>query len=108
MFSITDKTTDILSREELDDAGVRDSISVASTDSFVSAAEVRGTLASSRNVYVLVIFLASKELFICSTLFSSVIVWFYERHLRFHTSYLYVYSVALLAAAPKTIPPGDE
>lgn len=35
-----DKTTDILSREELDDAGVRDSISVASTDSFVSAAEL--------------------------------------------------------------------
>lgn len=31
---------DILSREELDDACLRDSISIASTDSFVSAAEV--------------------------------------------------------------------
>ncbi|TNN88523.1 Mitoguardin-1 [Liparis tanakae] len=35
-----DKTTDMLSREELDDACVRDSISIASTDSFVSAAEL--------------------------------------------------------------------
>lgn len=32
---------DILAREEHDDACLRDSISIASTDSFVSAAEVR-------------------------------------------------------------------
>ncbi|XP_071377020.1 mitoguardin 1 [Centroberyx affinis] len=35
-----DKMADILSREELDDACLRDSISIASTDSFVSAAEL--------------------------------------------------------------------
>lgn len=33
--------SDILSQEEQDDACLRDSISIASTDSFVSAAEVR-------------------------------------------------------------------
>ncbi|KAM9322794.1 mitoguardin 1 [Pholidichthys leucotaenia] len=39
--SITqDKATDILSREELDETCLRDSISIASTDSFVSAAEL--------------------------------------------------------------------
>uniref|UniRef100_A0AAQ5YB56 Mitoguardin 1 n=1 Tax=Amphiprion ocellaris TaxID=80972 RepID=A0AAQ5YB56_AMPOC len=35
-----DKMNDVLSREELDDVGLRDSISIASTDSFVSAAEL--------------------------------------------------------------------
>ncbi|XP_028283050.1 mitoguardin 1 [Parambassis ranga] len=35
-----DKMADILCREELDDACLRDSISIASTDSFVSAAEL--------------------------------------------------------------------
>ncbi|XP_071348833.1 mitoguardin 1 [Trachinotus anak] len=35
-----DKMVDILSREELDDVCLRDSISIASTDSFVSAAEL--------------------------------------------------------------------
>ncbi|XP_018533586.1 mitoguardin 1 [Lates calcarifer] len=35
-----DKMADILAREELDDACLRDSISIASTDSFVSAAEL--------------------------------------------------------------------
>ncbi|XP_022613939.1 mitoguardin 1 [Seriola dumerili] len=35
-----DKMADILSREELDDVCLRDSISIASTDSFVSAAEL--------------------------------------------------------------------
>ncbi|XP_068427470.1 mitoguardin 1 [Clinocottus analis] len=35
-----DKMTDVLAREELDDACLRDSISIASTDSFVSAAEL--------------------------------------------------------------------
>lgn len=35
-----DKMSEVLSREELDDAGLRDSISIASTDSFVSAAEL--------------------------------------------------------------------
>ncbi|XP_034558621.1 mitoguardin 1 [Notolabrus celidotus] len=35
-----DKGTDILNREELDDACLRDSMSIASTDSFVSAAEL--------------------------------------------------------------------
>lgn len=39
--SLTDKMADILAREELDDACLRDSVSIASTDSFVSAAEVR-------------------------------------------------------------------
>ncbi|KAF7662591.1 hypothetical protein LDENG_00231810 [Lucifuga dentata] len=34
------KMADILAREELDDACIRDSISIASTDSFVSAAEL--------------------------------------------------------------------
>lgn len=35
-----DKMADILARDELDDACLRDSISIASTDSFVSAAEL--------------------------------------------------------------------
>ncbi|XP_034744304.1 mitoguardin 1 [Etheostoma cragini] len=35
-----DKMADILAREELDDACLRDSMSIASTDSFVSAAEL--------------------------------------------------------------------
>ncbi|XP_054452827.1 mitoguardin 1 [Anoplopoma fimbria] len=35
-----DKMTDILAREELDDSCLRDSMSIASTDSFVSAAEL--------------------------------------------------------------------
>ncbi|XP_070831121.1 mitoguardin 1 [Chaetodon trifascialis] len=35
-----DKMADVLAREELDDACLRDSISIASTDSFVSAAEL--------------------------------------------------------------------
>lgn len=35
-----DKTADILASEEMDDACLRDSISIASTDSFVSAAEL--------------------------------------------------------------------
>lgn len=35
-----DKMADILAREDLDDACLRDSISIASTDSFVSAAEL--------------------------------------------------------------------
>uniref|UniRef100_A0A8C9WZC7 Mitoguardin 1 n=1 Tax=Sander lucioperca TaxID=283035 RepID=A0A8C9WZC7_SANLU len=35
-----DKMADILAREELDDAYLRDSMSIASTDSFVSAAEL--------------------------------------------------------------------
>ncbi|CAJ1072827.1 mitoguardin 1 [Xyrichtys novacula] len=35
-----DKVVEILSREELDDACLRDSMSIASTDSFVSAAEL--------------------------------------------------------------------
>lgn len=38
--SIQDKVADILSREDLDDTCVRDSVSIASTDSFVSAAEM--------------------------------------------------------------------
>uniref|UniRef100_A0A3Q1F596 Mitoguardin 1 n=1 Tax=Acanthochromis polyacanthus TaxID=80966 RepID=A0A3Q1F596_9TELE len=38
--STHNKMTDALSREELDDACLRDSISIASTDSFVSAAEL--------------------------------------------------------------------
>lgn len=37
-FSVTDKMADDL---ELEDTCLRDSISIASTDSFVSAAEVR-------------------------------------------------------------------
>lgn len=37
----TDKAADILSREDMDDIFLRDSISIASNDSFVSAAEVR-------------------------------------------------------------------
>lgn len=39
-YSVSYTVADILSREELDDACLRDSISIASTDSFVSAAEV--------------------------------------------------------------------
>nr|XP_046263554.1 mitoguardin 1 [Scatophagus argus] len=38
--SSQDKMADILAQEELDDACLRDSISIASTDSFVSAAEL--------------------------------------------------------------------
>lgn len=45
LFFISDKMADILAREEPDDACLRDSISIASTDSFVSAAEVREALA---------------------------------------------------------------
>lgn len=40
LFCFPYTVADILSREELDDACLRDSISIASTDSFVSAAEV--------------------------------------------------------------------
>lgn len=40
LFPVTDKMAELLAREELDDACLRDSISIASTDSFVSAAEV--------------------------------------------------------------------
>ncbi|XP_069548653.1 mitoguardin 1 [Brachyistius frenatus] len=38
--NIQDKMADILAREELEDSGLRDSISIASNDSFVSAAEL--------------------------------------------------------------------
>ncbi|KAM3605372.1 uncharacterized protein V6R79_024541 [Siganus canaliculatus] len=38
--SSQDKMADLLAREELDDACLRDSVSIASTDSFVSAAEL--------------------------------------------------------------------
>lgn len=41
LFWSSDKMAEILAREEPDDACLRDSISIASTDSFVSAAEVR-------------------------------------------------------------------
>ena len=54
---------DVLSREELDDVCLRDSMSIASNDSFVSAAEVTtiGTInATYFNIYIL---LASQELF---------------------------------------------
>lgn len=44
LFPITEKMADLSAREELDDACLRDSISIASTDSFVSAAEVREAL----------------------------------------------------------------
>lgn len=37
----TGEIADFLAREELDDVCLRDSMSIASTDSFVSAAEVR-------------------------------------------------------------------
>lgn len=40
----SDKVGDIFCREDLDDTCLRDSISIASTDSFVSAAEVREAL----------------------------------------------------------------
>uniref|UniRef100_A0A8C3B3F8 Mitoguardin 1 n=1 Tax=Cyclopterus lumpus TaxID=8103 RepID=A0A8C3B3F8_CYCLU len=52
IFSITDKMTDILAREELDEASLRDSISIASTDSFVSAAELT-EYRELRNVFAL-------------------------------------------------------
>lgn len=41
LLCLSDKMAEILAREEPDDACLRDSISIASTDSFVSAAEVR-------------------------------------------------------------------
>uniref|UniRef100_A0A8C3B2A4 Mitoguardin 1 n=1 Tax=Cyclopterus lumpus TaxID=8103 RepID=A0A8C3B2A4_CYCLU len=47
-----DKMTDILAREELDEASLRDSISIASTDSFVSAAELT-EYRELRNVFAL-------------------------------------------------------
>lgn len=49
LFSLSDKTADGLTREELDDSYLRDSVSIASTDSFVSAAEVRGSLYCGEN-----------------------------------------------------------
>lgn len=39
--SLPDKHTDLSSRDDLDDSILRDTMSIASTDSFVSAAEVR-------------------------------------------------------------------
>lgn len=41
-FPLADKHMDFSVREDLEDTCLRDSISIASTDSFVSAAEVRG------------------------------------------------------------------
>lgn len=41
LFLLADKHTDLSVRENLEDSCLRDSISIASTDSFVSAAEVR-------------------------------------------------------------------
>ncbi|KAM6919326.1 mitoguardin 1 [Xenentodon cancila] len=47
-----DQMADLLARDELDDASLRDSISIASTDSFVSAAEL-SEHRELRNVFVL-------------------------------------------------------
>ncbi len=41
-FPVADKGMDLSVREDLEDTCLRDSISITSTDSFVSAAEVRG------------------------------------------------------------------
>lgn len=44
LFTFSDVIADMLIHEELDDGCLRDSVSIASTDSFVSAAEVREVL----------------------------------------------------------------
>lgn len=54
---MTDKMADILGREDLDDACLRDSISIASTDSFVSAAEVRGVVGSAVAMIIFLIYI---------------------------------------------------
>uniref|UniRef100_A0AAY4B825 Mitoguardin 1 n=1 Tax=Denticeps clupeoides TaxID=299321 RepID=A0AAY4B825_9TELE len=57
-----DQHTDISAREDLDESCLRDSISIASTDSFVSAAEVRRGAAAGRGGQDL---LQSPEVAVC-------------------------------------------
>lgn len=60
---MTDKMADILGREDLDDACLRDSISIASTDSFVSAAEVRGAVCSAAAMIIFLIYYSAAYLY---------------------------------------------
>lgn len=61
---MTDKMADILGREDLDDGCLRDSISIASTDSFVSAAEVRGLVGSAVAMIIFLLYILFCGLFI--------------------------------------------
>lgn len=62
LLSITDKMADFSGQDELDDVYAKDSISIASTDSFVSAAEVREAFATMVQKYVIGVTCAAENI----------------------------------------------